>query len=363
MKTIDLILILSIGFIFYLIYKGKSNKIGTEGLANLNDSDQEDDNFYLDELAKFSLDKVGTAINPIFNEGQFHNDYRDTITAFNNIAPSQKQIFNHANIPVQFINPSIDEVKYIIKDFMKDLNKNIITDVSDYRNNNTGWDESTPDKKVKSGWDKQMQSLGLPTNLYPEPAKKSKIRLIAIDHVERYDTEDETKYVCFLFLQKKGIKDQMSVKISFVLDKKDVNEDRNFFDKDNKSTNHKLSNKNQTVVIEEIYILGFMTIDGTTTINKTPDDFYNFKGMENEGMLDQATIMKELIKKQKDRTKHTTDFNVPINGLNPSLSNFNGPLDKEQTKFRNEVPKTYDTQSYQVTQTIFDDFTKERTYS
>jgi hypothetical protein len=351
MNTLDILLIFIIGFIFLQIFiKSKSNKI----IDTFDSScpEDKDDDYYLNTLFKYSLDDMDKYINPIFVEGQFHTDYRDTITAFNNIAPSQKQIFNQANIPIQFTNPPVEEVKSMVKDFMKELNKNIMEVVPDFRNAHSGWDEVIPEMKVQSGWEKQMKALGLPSSLYPEPGKREKAKLIAIDHVEKYETDDEIKYVCYLFLQKKSIKDQMAVKVSFVMNKRETNLDRKFFEKQELDT--------QNVIIEEIFILGFLQREGLDKTNKRPDDFYNFKGLENQEILDQKTIIKELIKKYRERSRDVNDFNSAINGFNASLANFNGPLDPETKQFRDEVPHLRNSKSYQVTQTIYDDLEKGR---
>lgn len=297
------------------------------------------DNEYLDKLIQYDKEDYDRVIKPNFIEAQFHNDYRDTITAFNNIAPNQKQIFNEGNIPVIYTNPPLKEVKKMIKDFICEVNKNVISSVPDYLSNNSGWDEPLPQKRIKFGWEKQMEALGLPTNLYPDPAKKERIRLIAIDHVEKYETEDEIKYVVYIYIQKKNVKDQLIVKVSFVMSKRLVNQDRKFFD-------NKFKPDEEHIIIEEIFILGYMTYDSTNRSNKKPDDFYNFDRLEDQEMLDQKIIMKELLKKHRERTTE--------------MKNFNANLDTEGRIFRGELPNIMGSNSYQSTQTIFDDFTKER---
>lgn len=343
-----LLYILLIALIIYIVYKN-TDKI----ITNKETFDSSDD--YLNDLSKYVVtdkynDDTNKALNIVFIEGQYHTDYRDTVTGFNNIVPSQKQIFNQENVPIKFTNPDLSEVQKLIKDFIKELNKNIMTEVGDTRTSNSGWDEIIPEKTIESGWEKQMRALNLPTNLYPEPAKKSKVILVAIDHIEKYETDNEIKYSCFLFLQKKNIKDQLVIKVSFVLNKKSVNLDRKFFDSES------MSPDDPHVIIEEIFILGYLTSDGNTgATKKTPDDFYKFSGLENQDILDRGVIIKELIKKYKSRTKDMNYFNASLNGFNASLANFNGPLDKEQTEFRKEVPHLMNSKSYQVTQTIEDD--------
>lgn len=353
MSIIDIILVLVVGYIIYLMISGmKARKPEkTRETKETFDSgclEDTEDNYYLNELSKHTLDKMDKYINPIFVEGQFHTDYRDTITAFNNIAPSQKQIFNQANIPTNFSNPPVDEVKRMVKDFMRAINKNVAEVVSDVRNAHSGWDEVMPEKNVESGWSKHMKSMGLHASLYPEPAKRAKVKLVAIDHVEKYDIEDEIKYVCYLYLQKKNIKDQLVVKVSFVINKRETNLDRKFFDNEN-------VRDSENVIIEEIFILGHLSLEGDNKTDSRPDQFYNFKGLENQEIVDQKTIIKELIKKFKERSRETGYNNASINGFNASLANFNGPLDPETQKFRDEVPHTMNTKSYQATQTIYDD--------
>lgn len=347
MNIIDLLLILVVGFVIYLMVSRIKTKQPASEPFDSSSLEDTDDNYYLNELSKYTLENMDKYINPIFVEGQFHNDYRDTITAFNNIAPSQKQIFNQANIPANFTNPPINEVKKLVKDFMRELNKNVLSSVPEFRNKHSGWDEVMPEKNVESGWDKHMKSLGLHASLYPEPAKKSKVKLIAIDHVEKYEVDDEIKYVCYLYLQKKNIMDQLVIKVSFVINKRETNLDRKFFDTEN-------VHDTENVIIEEIFILGHLAVDGIDKTNSKPDQFYNFKNLENQGIIDQKTIIKELIKKYKDRSKET-GYNASINGFNASLANFNGPLDPETKQFRDGVPNTMNTKSYQATQTIYDD--------
>ena len=299
---------------------------------------------YLNDLLKYS-ETYHEKINPEFIEIQFNDDYRDALTAFNNIAPSQKQIFNIANLPVKFTNAQTNEIKQIVNDFIYELNRNIKEEVSDFRNNNTGWDELAQDKQEKSGWDKAMQDLGLPKSLYKDPAKKGVIRLIKIDHVEKYESEDEIKYATYLILKKKNVEDQMVIKVSFVLDKKLLNDERVVFmvDSDKSNNSVKLS-----AVIEEIYTLGFMVRQGIGRSNQPRDKFYNFKSLEKDGILDQDAIISELNMKLKERSKERDSF----------LRN----LDDEVLQQKLEVPHLANMQSYQATQTIYDDILSPRRY-
>jgi hypothetical protein len=238
-------------------------------------------------------------VKPYLIENQFHNDYRDVLTAFNNIAPSQKQIFNRSNYPITTTNPDVKEVKHLIKSFIKELNKNIKQNISESANVNSGWDDHMPEKQEKSGWDKQQEELGLPSSLYCDAAKKGKIKLIKIDHLEKYTTSDQTRYVAILILQKVNADDQMVLRTSFVLDNVDMNKDRSFFD--NKIVDGSIVDNSKDVKIEEIFVLGFMT-DHSYGAKTVRDDFYKFDFIEDEdGMLDQNQILKELQNKYKSR--------------------------------------------------------------
>jgi hypothetical protein len=300
---------------------------------------------YLDELLQYSNDKQSLYseedTNLEFVESQFHNDYRDTITAFNNIAPSQKQIFNISNMPVDFSNPNSSQVKKLVNDFIKELNNNIIKEVPDYRTANSGWDELLEDPKLKeNGWDKAMKSLGLPKNVYPDPAKKSKVKVIKIDHIEKYESEDEIKYNCFLFIKKCNVEDILVIKISFVLDKRIINEDRLFFNKNSSETK---------VVIEEIFILGYMTEKGVGRNNDFKDRFYNFSNLDKDGILDDKEIISQLNKKLAQRSAETQRFN-----------------DTLEPQFRNlklGAPHLSNYNSYQATNTIYDDILKNKNFS
>ncbi len=299
---------------------------------------------YLNDLLKYS-ETYHEKINPEFIEMQFHDDYRDVLTAFNNIAPAQKQMFNIANLPVKFTNPKTNEVKQIVNDFIFELNRNIKEQVCDYRNNNTGWDELAQDKQESTGWDKYMQSLGLPKSLYNDPAKKGTVRLIKIDHLEKYESEDEIKYSVYLIIKKKGVEDQMVVKVNFVLDKRELNDERLTFmmDSDSNRNNVKLS-----AVIEEIYTLGFMVRQGIGRTNRPRDSFYNFEILQKDGIIDQDAIIAELNVKLKERSRERDSF----------LRN----LDDETLQQKIETPNLMNLQSFQATQTIYDDILSPRRY-
>ena len=341
MNDIFLIILVIILIIFCLNKKNKDNfqKNNNQKYKSKNNKDKD----YLNDLLKYADNTTyegSNAYNLDFIEAQFHNDYRDLITAFNNIAPSQKQVFNIANVPTTFTNPSPTEVKKLVHDFLKEINKNLSNEVSNYRTPDSGWDELIEDPKCESGWDKSMKSLGLPKSIYPDPAKKAKVQLIKLDHIEKYETEDEIKYMCYLFLKKSNVDDILVIKVSFVLDKRIINEDRLFFNKPDKETK---------VILEEIFILGYMTEKGVGRNNQPRDKFYNFYDLEKDGMMDDKAIIRQLNKKLSERHQET--------------QRFDNSLDDQYRTLKKDAPNLSNYESYQLTQTIYDDLTKPRYYS
>jgi len=228
-------------------------------------------------------------LNPNFLNNQFHNDYRDVITGLNNLVPDKKQLFNLPNIPLHYSEPEFSEVKYMVKDFLTVLNLNIDTEVPAHRSVNSGWDEAIPDPNMKkSGWEKIQESLGLPTSLYEKPAKQSKIVLVAINMVQKYETEDEIKYVCVLVLQKLNVEDQMIIKASFVQDKRPMNDENMFFKKDPIQ---------MKVHIESIFIVGYLSKYGDDAKRQFANDGDDVKYMDYDKMeYNQLTDPKEINK-------------------------------------------------------------------
>jgi len=341
MNNIFLLLFIVILIMYYINKKTKASDTFHQDVRSKYKPIKDID--YLEELLKHTdntiIDKNGD-FNLEFVEAQFHNDYRDTITAFNNIAPSQRQIFNIANQPADFSNPQPYEVKKLLYDFLKEVNNNIMLEVPDYRTANTGWDEPLEDPQCGSGWDRQMKSLGLPKSIYPDPAKKSKIKLVRLDHIEKYETEDEIRYTCFIFVKKNNTEDILVVKVSFVLDKRNINEERLFFNIKPTETN---------VVVEEIFILGYMTDRGVGRSNHPRDKFYNFSNLDKDGILDDKEIIRQLNEKLAERHRNT--------------QNFNNTLDRQFRDLKLEAPNLINYKSFQATQTIYDDMLKPRYYS
>src|SRR5438046_1107481 len=100
MNILDIVLLFVIVLSMLALFKTPKREPFNNGCL-----EDKNDNYYLNELVKLSTDELDKFINPVFVEGQFHTDYRDAITAFNNMS-SGKQIFNQANVPIEFNNPS-----------------------------------------------------------------------------------------------------------------------------------------------------------------------------------------------------------------------------------------------------------------
>ena len=278
--------------------------------------------------------KSNKSINNYYSNMQFHTDYRDTLAAFNDIAPSQKPVFNEGNYAELHTRPKTNnrEIRDMITNFIQVLNKDIKTNVSAYLTANSGWDEPLAQKQPESGWDKFRKALELPSSLFSDPASKSPVKLIQIDQVDKYKTDFEIKYVINIIIQKLNVEDQMIVKISFVRDLRDKKIPYN-------------------MIIEEIFIVGFLTneqqnmeTDDNNLAGPNRKAFYDFKGLETSNMtdiIDNKTIVKELNKK--------------YDHLNQANKNFISHLDQESRKFQEELPPMSDLDAFKCTRTVYDD--------
>ena len=281
-------------------------------------------------------------LNPNFLNIQFHNDYRDVMTAINNLIPDKKQFFNLPNRPLKYSQPETGEVKNLIIDFINVVNRNLLEEVPSQRNSNSGWDEAIVDPTVQSGWDKVQNLLGLPTSLYDEPAKKSPIKLIATTKVQKYETDDEIKYECDIIVQKNNVDDQMILRASFVQDKTPLKDENNFFN----TTTIDLK-----IVIEYIYIIGYLSKEGNNdklNFDKDFDKFYDYSQMEYNNLMDPKYVQKILMEKYKQRTEE--------------MEQRNALLDEEGQEFHKQLPSIYDFSNIKGTQTIFDDMNYHRTF-
>ena len=348
MKVIDILLLLLVFFIFYLlnpkkkIQRNKKNKLDNsylnseylDGLVNEIEEWDKKNGYSIVEKKK---------INPNFIDVQFNTHYRDVITAFNNLVPAQKQLFNLANQPIKYNELDPKNVYGMVTDFIKSINKNISQEVPNERHNNTGWDEAVSNPNHISGWEKIQIHLGLAPSLYPTPSSPGKVLLVKIDKVQKYETEDEIKYSCHIIIIKENVKDQMIVKVEFVQDKNSIHDENDFF------KDHELVMK---VAIESISIVGYLSekgTDSTKQYNMVKEKYYDIDRMEYNNLTDPKYIMSELTKRHNKKQREM-DYR-------------NALLDEDGQDFHKTLPHAYDYSTYQSTRTIYDHIKKQKQFN
>lgn len=283
-------------------------------------------------------------LNPNLLDVQFHNDYRDVATALQNIVPDKRQRFNLANMPLVYSECEISEVANLCKDFIEMLNVNLKTDVPSFRGPNSGWSELIPDPTYPggSGWDKAQESLGLAPSLYDQPAPKSPVKLITVNLVQRYETDDEIKYVIDMVIQKHNVEDQMIIKVSMVQDKRPLNDENNFF---------VTANIDMKVFIEEIYVTGYLSkygVNAKLQFDGNKEKFYDYNTLEYNNVLDPKYVQKVLMEKYKERTEE--------------MDYHNALLDEEGQAFHRTLPTIYDFRNLRETRSIFDDMNMKKQF-
>lgn len=304
-----LIIVVIIIIILLSLYFKSSNK-STEKLNNvdaIDDIDETIDNYdYLDEIVNGKVKVNGkekvNEVKPYFIDKQFHEDYRDTVTAFDHLLEYDKPKFNKACLPVSYTTVNKIEIKGLLKAFLKMLNNEIIKNVHNYVTVDDGFQNSMPNPTVKSGWERQLENLGLPGDLFKNKLK-SKIKIIKVDKVEKVESDSQVKYTVYMIIQKLNVSDQMVVKISFVLDRSDLNIDRDFF-KNKKSVD-------LNVTLDNVFVIGYMS-NFSFGVNNERTDFYTFEKTENTNILDQKEILKQLKKKYNDRAIESNGLTVDI---------------------------------------------------
>jgi hypothetical protein len=336
MKTIDILIIITIivflGFI--LTYKSSSdNKLNKSDETYEDEDTYEDDNEeydYLDKIIKSNFNKLNiydkphhkynsnfiydsnynnnnnnnniendnnnvtsSITNPYFVPNQFHTEYKDILTAFDMIVPSNKPLFNRSMLATSYTVVPASEVSIMIKTFIKTLNKTIKFDITDYENVNRGWKNIMPNYTCESGWERQMKVLGLPPNLYNTKLVRSKVKIIKIDKVDKFATDSQIQYQIYMIIQKITSEDQLVIKVNFVLPNIDYSK---YKDKIN-------------LEIENIYVVGFLT---THSYGSTAErsDFYSFENIEKDNMLNQKEIIEQLKEKYANRQIKSNDLTI-----------------------------------------------------
>ena len=304
-----IIIILVALILYYFLHKRKHLLYGCDIPENYNEQDEiYDDNYdYIDDITNDNNDdnsnkKVNYKIHPYFTEMQFHNDYRDVITSFDCVVETGRPLFNRSNQPVKSVEVKKREVKNLLRAFVKTLNKNIKNNIKNEANLDYGWKNVMPNKTVKeTGWEKQMAVLGLPADIYGKSAKKSSVRIIKIDRVDKFETDSQIRIDVYMVMQKLNVNDQMVVKVSFVMDKDDLNSDRNFFKND--------AEVDLNVHLESVFIVGYLT-DQSYGSKRNYFDFYSFENIEKDNIMDQNEIFRQLRKKYADRQIETNGLTI-----------------------------------------------------
>jgi len=355
---INILLIIIIIYILYVITFDNTKKVHKEKFSkeqithdNLkyNDDILSDKNSIINDVISWDNNSNSNnsnvtiqKINPNLLNIQFHNDYRDVLTAINNLVPDSQQRFNLANRPLEYTEPEIKEVKMMMNNFIETLNANIMNQVPSNRNPNSGWDEVIPDPNVESGWNKFQKSLGLPTSLYEDPATKSPVKLLLIKNVQKWETDDEIKYGIDFIIQKLNVDDQMFLRGAFVQDKRPLNDENNFF----RDTNVQLK-----VIIEDIYILGFLSNEGQNAedlFEGQKEFYYDYNKLEYNNMTDPKYIQKVLFENYKKRSNE--------------MGQMNATLDEEGQDFHATLPNVFDYSNVRGTRTIYDDMNTNKIF-
>lgn len=326
-----------------------NNKIKKKYNKNINDQKLQDiinniniDTYYHQENTNDNLLKKNK-LNDNFINIQFHNDYRDVITAINNLIVDEKVLFNLANRPLQYSEPPIDEVIDLVHNFVSIMNTNIHSIVPNERKINSGWDEAIPDPNIKSGWAKMRKSLNLPESLYDDPSHKSFLNLIDIQKIQKYETEDEIKYKIKMILQKQNVDDQIVITATFLLDKKIIKKEELFFKKN--------KNIDLNVIIEHIFVDGYLSNDGEDMkkqFDGQDKKWYDYNNLEKNNLTDPKYVQKVLLEQYNKRSFE--------------MEKRNSLLDEEGQDFHNSLPKVYDYQNIKATQTIFDDMNNKKNF-
>ena len=300
MEILDIIIILVIVFIVYkLLYNNKEtyqndtmDKVINDISNDMSDEYYENPEKYINQILK---KKRKVKVNQHFIEHQYNQDYRDTSYAFSLLIPNEKQLFNKTELPIlKSEKPSLKEISKLVVSFIKELNKTIKNKVPDNLNL-TGWNVNHYESHYKDGFEDGQANLGLPKSIYVNPAPRSSVRLIKVDHAEKYETDDEIRYVLFLIIKKKNVSDQMVIKVSFVVNKKDFVSDRDMI--------INMKQKYDTVIrIEDISVIGFMTTHDFGN-KSSRESKYDYDNITDGRMFSSEQIIKELNKKKENLMK------------------------------------------------------------
>ena len=269
-----------------------------------------------------------TKLNPYFVSSKFSDNYRDVMTALNDVCPNQKTLFNIQSLPVTttVYNPNKEyplEVYKIVVQFITQLNDTIqkLPDsyeiLNDYNNYLPMTSQQTKYIKNK-GINKFYNEIGVDFNLYADTPQNAPVELIKILQVKQERTEAETKYVITMVIHKilKSVEEQMKITVHFII-KNDILEGENLF--------RKVQDVNTTkpVAVEYIFINGFFISNFNTKYeeygkdnncndfqNSNPSNFYEYDMLNENKMLSDNYIQTQLNKKYREHALEMNNFNI-----------------------------------------------------
>mgnify|MGYP001311585077 CR=1 FL=1 len=273
-------------------------------------------------------------LNKFFVQTQFNDAYRDVLTAFNDICPDQKQIFNLQSLPVTTtyydLNKKTPPFIFIklITQFINSLNKNIkklpesVEIVNDY-NNYLPLTSQLEKYVANKGINKFYKEIGVDYNLYADTPPNSPVELIKIISVRREFTDAETKYIATFVVKKilKSVSDQIQITVNFVT-KNDPLEGYDLFNGQPESQN---INTSKQVVIEFIFIDGFYTNDfnvdydclespGDKTVSQigSNSEYMSYYDLGKDNMLNEYEIAKRFNKINREHELEMNNFNINV---------------------------------------------------
>jgi hypothetical protein len=252
----------------------KKKKKGLFSFLTDKDEDILDDK-YLDML---ELTKTVNINSKYFINKQYHNEYKDVLTAIKHISDNKKK-FNIESLPVEYSehDNENDENSYkLINIFMirlnEYINKNIIL----------------PDE-VKSGWEVVYKKLGLPVLYDKEETVKNVLTVVKILNIYKFDTKNQTKYTYDIITTKDNVSDKMVLKVEMILNK-----------------------INDKIIIDNVFVQGFMAEKAITYTPSNKLD-YNMNESDNPNKVtDVEHIQKQLYKKYKQQLCHEKLINLNI---------------------------------------------------
>jgi hypothetical protein len=338
----------------YQSKKPKNKNINIEQFCDILESSKRHNNYNKhNQMTNVNVNVQKPKLNSEFIEIQYHRDYNDTITAINNLT-AQKELFNLSFSPVKETVPTDDTGTELVDMFINKLNSEVAHNVSEYLHVNSGWNDMGKRKREKSGFEEQMEKLGLPGSLYNEEASKAPIKLVKIEKAVQYNTNDQIRIVVHIIIQKINVRDQMILKVQFFIERGDLlsnNDDiADFFKRELPLSNEDniKSNIEQVVIIEQVFTVGYLTNEAgaKTKMDKFHDydDIdVNINGQKIYGVHNQEQILNSMLQKHKDRQNELNSFKCTTD---------------HDTQEINNIPDIDNYSVYKNTRTIMDDLAK-----